>query len=122
MKKILFILCLLFADTAFATWTFIDRGGASDIFYEYESIKREGNIITSFVYVRFNERQKTGELSSLYQIKFECGKDSEMLLTYAKSFSDAELKNLIVEWSGEIKIPARSKSPFQTLYKFLCHL
>lgn len=122
MKKILFILCLLFADTAFATWTFIGRGGASDVFYEYESIKREGNIITSFVYVRFNERQKTGELSSLYQIKFECGKDSEMLLTYGKSFSDAELKNLISEWSGEIKTPASSKSPFQTLYKFLCHL
>jgi hypothetical protein len=122
MNKLLSILLILFVNPAFATWTFIGRGDASDIFYEYESIKKEGNIITTFVYIRFTERQKTGELSSLYQIKFECGKDSEMLLTYAKIFSDAELKNLISEASGEIKIPASSKSPFQTLYKFLCHL
>jgi hypothetical protein len=121
MKKI-FLLLYLFSNIAFATWTFVGKGDASDIFYEYESVQKEGNLITANIFINFKERQSNGELSALYKIKFECGNNNEILLMHARIFSEAGLKNLISEASGEVKMPSSSKSPFQTLYKFLCHL
>jgi len=122
VKKILFILCLLFVDTAFATWTYVGSNNVGNVFYEYESVKKDGNLISAFMYVDFKQRQPAGEMSAIYQFQLECGKGSEMLITNIKIYSDNGLKNFIREDSGSEKLDTGSNSLFQTLYKFLCHL
>ena len=111
MKKILFILCLLFADTAFATWTYVGKNNAGTLFYEYESVKKDGDLITVFVYTDFNIRQSAGEISALYQATFRCSKPDEVHLIYAKIFKDSGLRDFISEESGNQKFEVNSSSP-----------
>ena len=123
MKKILFILCLLFADTAFATWTFVAKNNLGNLFYEYESVKKNGDLITVFVYCDFNTRQPvTDEMSGIYQITFLCSKPDEVHLIYAKLFKDSGLKNFISEASGDMKLEVNSNSLFKPLINLQCHL
>lgn len=122
MGRLLCILLCLFANNAFATWTFVGKNNVGNVFYEYESVKKDGDLINVAVYIDYNQKQASGEMSGLYQVKFQCGKSNELMLTYAKLFSDIGLRNFISEASGEMKMDPGSSSPFATLYKFLCHL
>jgi hypothetical protein len=122
MNKYLLISLCLFANTAFATWTFVGKNNVGTIFYEYESVKKDGDLISVTLYIDFNKRQETGEMSGLYHMKFQCGKANEVIVTYAKLFNDIGLRNFISEASGEMKLDPGSNSPYTTLYKFLCHL
>ena len=122
MKKILFILCLLFADTAFATWTFVGKNNVGTIFYEYESVKKDGDLITVFAYVDFNTRQAANEMSAIYQITFLCSKPDEVHLIYAKIFKDSGLRDFISEESGDLKFEVNSSSPFKPLVNLQCRL
>jgi len=112
----------LFLDTAFATWTFVGKNNVGTVFYEYESVKKDGDLITVFVHTDFNSRQSAGEMSALYQITFQCIKPDEVRLIYAKLFKDPGLKNFISEESGNMKLELNSSSPFKPLFNLQCHL
>ena len=122
MKKILFILCLLFADAAFATWTFVGKNSTGNIFYEYESVKKDGDLITVFAYVDFNNRQAANEMSAIYLITFRCSKPDEVHLIYAKLFKESGLRDFISEESGNQKFEVNSSSPLKPLINLQCHL
>ena len=122
MKKILFILCLLFADAAFATWTFVGKNSTGNIFYEYESVKKDGDLITVFAYVDFNNRQAANEMSAIYQITFRCSKPDEVHLIYAKLFKESGLRDFISEESGNHKFEVNSSSPLKPLINLQCRL
>jgi|LakMenEpi03Aug12_release.lakeMendotaPanAssembly.Ray.scaffolds.fasta_scaffold2013791_1 hypothetical protein len=122
MNKYLLISLCLFANTAFATWTFVGKNNVGTIFYEYESVKKDGDLITVFVYTDFNIRQSAGEISALYQVTFRCSKPDEVNLTYAKLFKDSGLRDFISEESGNQKLEVNSSSPLKPLINLQCRL
>jgi len=122
MARLLFILLCLFANTAFATWTFVGKNNVGNVFYEYESVKKDGDLITVFVYCDFNNRQPAGEMSAISEITFKCSKPEEAHLISIKIFKDPGLRNFISEASGDMKLDINSSSPFKPLINLQCHL
>lgn len=119
MNKILLVSLCLFANSAFATWTFLDKNDVANVYYEYESVKKEGNSYTAFIYIEFNKQQNLTK-SGLYQIKFECGSNQYIGLR-ASEYGESGLKNLINEDLKETQ--PETMTPFIVkLSKFLCHL